>query len=144
MISNEMTAQRMHRSTMMFLYFVAALCMLAVSMVAFAADAGPVAMNLADSASKIGWASGVLAMLLQLAKTPILGGIFAKIDPGYQAAVVLVISGIASIIEAVGTGKPLLQSALEWLFTATNAMAIYTVIFKPFKKKPVSIPTQAV
>ncbi len=127
--------QRMHRSTMLFLYFAAALCALAMSVVAFAAEAGPVAMNLADSASKIGWASGLLAMLLQLAKTPILGNIFAKIDPGYQAAVVLVIGGIASVIESVGTGKPLLQSALEWLFTATNAMAIYTVVMKPFKKK---------
>jgi len=125
----------MNRATMMFLYFAAALCALAMSVVAFAAESGPVAVNFADSASKIGMASGLLAVLLQIAKTPMLGGLFAKIDPGYQAAVVLVLSGIASVIESVGTGKPLLQSALEWLFTATNAMAIYTVIFKPFKKK---------
>jgi len=135
-MTNDLQAQRMHRSTMLFLYFVAFLSFMAVSFVAIAAGVDPVvATGIAGSATKIGWASGILALFLQLAKTPILGSIFEKIDPGYQAAVVLVIGGIASVIESVGTGKPLAQSALEWLFTATNAMAIYTVIMKPFKKK---------
>jgi hypothetical protein len=136
----EKQAERMHRSTMFFLYFAAALCLFGMSVVAYGAEAGPVAIDLATSATKIGWASGALALLLQIAKTPLLGGIFTKIDPGYQAAVVLVLSGIASVIESVGTGKPLLQSALEWLFTATNAMAIYTVVMKPFKKKKEPTP----
>lgn len=130
-------AERIHKLTMMFLYFAATLCFLGMSVVAFAAEVGPVAPDIAASAAKIGWASGLVALFLQLAKTPVLGSIFSKIDPGYQAAVVLVLSGIASVIESVGTGKPLLQSALEWLFTATNAMAIYTVVMKPFKKKKV-------
>lgn len=128
-------AERMHRATMMFLYFAATLCLLAMSVVAFASEIAPATVDVATTATKIGWASGLTALLLQIAKTPVMGSIFQKIDPGYQAAVVLVLAGIASVIEAVGTGKPLLQSALEWLFTATNAMAIYTVVFKPFKKK---------
>lgn len=104
------------------------------SISAFASDPS-IAPSVVESASKVGWMSGLLALALQIAKSDLLGGVFAKIDKAYQPAVVLVIGQLAGLIESVATGKPLGQAAVEWLLSSGNAMALYTVIFKPFSKK---------
>jgi len=106
-----------------------------MSFSAFAAEAAPVLQPLAETATKVGWASAALALALQLAKTDLFGGIFAKISTDYQPAVVLLLGQLGALIEAVNGGKSLGQASIEWLLTSGNAMALYAVAIKPFTEK---------
>jgi len=109
---------------------------LLMSVSAFAAEAGVVA-PIAEVAGKVGMWSAVLAFGLQLAKSDLLGGLFAKVSSDYQPAVVLLLGQLGALIESVGTGKSLGQASLEWLMSSGNAMALFNVVIKPFtNKKP--------
>lgn len=119
--------------------FISSLAIMLFISPAFAAEAVAAAPSIVDSAEKVGWLSGALALALQVAKSDILGGIFAKIDPAYQPAVVLVLGQLGGLVESVASGKPLATAAIEWLLISGNAMALYTVVFKPFKKKSVKV-----
>lgn len=91
--------------------------------------------DLAQAASKIGWLSGLMVVLLQLAKSEVLGAYFSKISPSYQPAVVLLLGQLGALVEMVASGKPLGHAAIEWLLVSGNAMALYTVVVKPFSRK---------
>lgn len=110
--------------------------LLTICQVAFAQVVmGDLAAPLVQNASKLGMLSGFLAMLLQLAKSPMLGGLFSKVDPSYQPAVVLLVGQLIALVDSLVAGKPFGQAAIEWLLVSGNAMAIYTVVIKPFTKK---------
>lgn len=117
------------------LNFTIALMMIMISASAYAGSVGLVAP---ESAEKLGWLSGVMAIVLQVAKSDLLGGIFAKVDKAYQPAVILLLGQLGALVESVNSGIPLKTAAIQWLLASGNAMALYAVIIKPFtKKKPV-------
>jgi len=135
----------MKQNKLVFLYnalaifalsFLTALAVMLFISPAFAAEivSDP---TLVESAVKIGWLSSGFALLLQLAKSDLLGGLFAKVDEAYQPAVVLLLGQLAGLVDSIANGKKFGPAALEWLLVSGNAMALYSVIIKPFKKKKV-------
>lgn len=116
--------------------FVLSLILAMVATVAFAQASDVVApASELVSAGKLGWMSSVMAILLQLAKSDLFGGLFGKIDKAYQPAVVLLLGQLAGLVESIVSGQPFPKAAIEWLLASGNAMALYAVIVKPFTKK---------
>jgi len=107
--------------------------LLAISAFGQDGDVEPVVGLVASS--KLAWMSSALAIILQLSKSEMLGGLFAKIDKAYQPAVVLLIGQLAGLVDTLISGEPFSKAAIEWLLASGNAMALYAVIVKPFTKK---------
>lgn len=127
----------MNKPEATFLRFAWGLCALmlfALTSSAFAAEAVS-QPALVESAKWVGIASAVLSILLQIAKTDVMGRIFAKIDTGYQPAVILLFTQVIALLESVATGGEWKTVAIQWLFVGGGAMLIYSVIIKPFTKK---------
>ena len=105
-----------------------------------AAEAAPA---IVEQAKWVGTVSSVLAFGLQLLKNDLFGGLLNKLDKRYQPALVVLLTQIGALVQSVASGKNLLQAAIEWAFVAGGAMAIYTLVIKPFTKKKEEAPKVA-
>jgi len=91
---------------------------------------------------KNGKAMGVLAvmiggimLLIRLLKSSIAGGLFAKVNPFIQRAIIVILGVAAGILLQIASGMKWYVALVAGLFTSGGAIAIYEVL-KPLWTKP--------
>ena len=103
------------------------LSLLVVSGLAYASEAvtAPVAP------AWVAMAASALALLMQVLKSPALGGLLSGVTGLWLPVVTALVGQLIAVVEMLATGKPWKVVAVEYLFVSGGAMAIYDTVIKP-------------